>query len=279
MKPPHKCPECDREFPRKYNMRVHCKTQHNYDPFPNTQPLNLSSQNTFNKTDLVYSSPSTQDVGGTGGAVERFLSTMQDYLTPGELRFAYGPNANMTSMNGSEDKALLYLADNFALVRKSEITGISGHLCKNCLSLEYQLIKDIGFDLTAKERHRCKVPMMYSADSSLNNASRFSELRTQLHESLIKISDKIFNGEKSLIVQSNIHPTFLANMHAVKMNFQTITPTHWAWNLILSKKTKMTDFDFRNFIWRAAGSYVHLIIESGACAGHHLIYIKTEPVS
>ena len=60
---------------------------------------------------------------------------------------------DLTNSLGSIEYALDYLLDNFVIVHKKEFHGISGYLCKKCLTFEYRYIKNIWEEEIAKDKH------------------------------------------------------------------------------------------------------------------------------
>ena len=114
-------------------------------------------------------------------------------------------------------------------MRKKDISGISGHICDNCLTFQFQYIKDIGFGLTARERHRCIPSMVYEAIKLQDNITRHEHLRMQSYYSLTMLTNSIFMDNKYLVVDSNLTPPNLANLHLRLINFDSITHDHWAW--------------------------------------------------
>ena len=67
-----------------------------------------------------------------------------------------GKREDVAKSVGSIEYALDCLLDNFVIVRKKEFHGISGYFCKKCLSFEYNYIKNIWEEMTAKEVARTR---------------------------------------------------------------------------------------------------------------------------
>jgi len=179
---------------------------------------------------------------------------------------------------GQLDNTLDYMTDNFVIISKRDIAGISTHVCNNCLSFQFQFIKDIGFDLTAAERHRCLPAMVYEANKMENKATRYQQLcMMEAYDSLMKLTNSILTGNKQLIVDSTLTPAYLANFHAPLIKLDTITPDHWAWTPISSKIIGLTQIGLENFVARMGGTYAVILVRSGVHSGHHLMYIKVEP--
>ena len=84
-------------------------------------------------------------------AVERFMKMITESLKFRELATRHStPQLNWDLMNSAES-AIDYMLNYYVIVHKRQIAGISGYFCINCLTFQFQYIKDIGFDLTAGE--------------------------------------------------------------------------------------------------------------------------------
>ena len=163
------------------------------------------------------------------------------------------------------------------ILQHAPILVLSGHVCDNCLTFQFQYIKDIGIDLTARERHRCLPSMVYEANKLQDKITRQEHLRMQSYDLLTKLTNSIFMGKKYIVVDSTITPPYLENLHAPLIEFDSITPNHWAWTPISSKKIGLTEIDLKNLIVRIKGTFALIYVHSGVHSGHHLMYIKAEP--
>ena len=100
-------------------------------------------------------------------------------------------------------------------MRKTDISGISEHVCDNCSTFQFQDIKDIGFDLTARERPLCIPSMGYEAN-------KLQDKNTRLRF-LAMLTNSIFKGNKYLEVKSDIIPPDLANLHLPMIKYGSFT--------------------------------------------------------
>ena len=153
-------------------MRKHCRTQHGFDPMP--APANVKVT-TVRRPELVTGTNTI----GPSDTTEKFLKMMRDFLTIQELGFGLDVKQVVSNSVGFIDKALNYLMDNYVILRKTDVSGISGHVCGNCLTFQFQYIKNIGFDLTARERHRCIPSMVHEASKLQDKITRHNYLRMQ----------------------------------------------------------------------------------------------------
>jgi hypothetical protein len=252
-------------------MREHCRTQHSFDPMP--KPVNL--QQNLRTVGQPQSVPGTNTTKPSAAA-EKFLKMMRDCLTIQELGSRRNVDQVISDSFGSIDKALNYLTDNFVIMRKTNISGISAHVCDNCLTFQFQYIKNIGFDLTASERHRCIRPMVYGPNKLQDKITRQEQLRMQSYDSLTMLTNSIFMGNKYLVVDSTLTQPNLANLHLPLIKFDFITPDHWTWTPISRKIISLTETALNNYIMRMKGTFALISIESGVHSGDHLMYIKCE---
>ena len=187
-------------------MREHCRTQHNFDPMPKIAKQNLTR---VGQGQFVTGTNSTRP----SDAVKKFMKSMGEILTIQEL----GHNQNVHHLTrdsiGSMDNALNYLMDNYVIMRNTEVNGISGHICNNCLSFQFQYIKDIGVDLTAGEKHLCLRSMVNEANSLQDKFVKQQSMRIQAYDSLAILANSIFMGKQHLVVNSTLTPAHVTNLH------------------------------------------------------------------
>jgi hypothetical protein len=208
---------------------------------------------------------------------EKFLRMMRDCLTIQELGLSHNANRLIRDSFGSMDNALNYFMDNFVIMGKTEIAGISGHICNNCLSFQFRYIRDIGFDFTAREKHRCLPSMVNEASKLQNKFARLEHLRMQAYDSLTMLTNSIFMGNRHLAVNSTFTPPYVTNPHLPLIKFDSITPIDWAWTPISTKAIALTDIGLKNYIIQMEGStYAQIFVKSGVYPGYHLMYIKVE---
>ena len=160
-------------------------------------------------------------------------------------------------------------------MRNTEVNGISGHICNNCLSFQFQYIKDIGFDLTAREKHRCLRSMVNEANSLQNKFVKQEYIRIQAYDSLAILANSIFMGKQHLVVNSTLTPAHVTNLHVPLIKFDSITHNDWAWVPISKKIIPLNDIALKSYIaLMGASTYALILIESGVYSGYHLMYVK-----
>jgi hypothetical protein len=238
-------------------MRDHCRTQHGFDPMPNT----------FGNYAGIRKD----------GAYQRFLELMRNHVALEGLGTRRQIDKDLLNSIGEGNNALNYLMDNFVIMEKKEVKGISAYACDKCQLFQYKIIKDMGTELTAEEKHRCVHVDIDKVNQLQNKIARLKQIREQALDCLVKLTNWVWNGEKYLIGDSNLeteYPVkFLQQFHAPRLNFRSITPNHWAWKTISEKKVKLSEIGLKDFIERTGGTYAIIFIQSGTYSGDHLIYV------
>jgi hypothetical protein len=185
----------------------------------------------------------------------------------------------------SGESAINYMLDNYVIVHKSQIAGISGYICNNCLTFQFQYIKDVAFDLTAGERHRCTDGAIAQANRHQDRRSRQDQLYLESFLWLVNLTNSIFTGKKCVIVQSSFMPEYsesnssrnqsfkVGSFHAPLIRMDNITPSHWAWSPIKSGTLGLTDIGLEEIIRNVGGTYAIILIQKGDLSGCHLLYI------
>lgn len=141
----------------------------------------------------------------------------------------------------SPDSVLNDLVDNYGIISKKEISGISGYVCDKCLTFEFYYINDIGYDLTAKEKHRCIPEMVYEANNvpSQSRKQRLNELRERATLCVIQLANSIFSAKKKLVLESSVTSN-IENFHAPKISLQPLGDGVWPWIALSLKKLILT---------------------------------------
>jgi hypothetical protein len=206
----------------------------------------------------------------TQTAVKKIINMVKDLERFTKLR--WGPVLQRGGRDQGEPEYSLLnrLANDYVIVRKSDISGISGYLCKICWSFEFRYIKDIGFELTAREAHRCSRTMLNA--SNLENKMQIqNELIKQKDDCLVNLTNSLFPENKLLMVDSD--RVNEVNFHAPKIKLNRIVPEHWACKPLLEKTMELSDYDLRKVIADMGGTFAQIMIENGDFAGSHLMYI------
>jgi hypothetical protein len=167
-----------------------------------------------------------------------------------------------------------YPLDNFVMVSKRDIQGISGCFCEKCLSFDFQYIMHIGEDGTPRDKHLHNPNMINEAYNLQNRSAEEHELRLQANQSLTTLANSLFTGKVSLVVEPVLEAALIANFHGPVIKLDYLTSDHWAWSPIVNKVVGIGETSLNNFIVDMAGSYVLISVQNGSYSEHHLIYIS-----
>jgi hypothetical protein len=273
-------------------MREHCRTQHKYDPSPNVgkqkSPFYSSSKNNETRSRIEETSSSERNRERLSIAVERFMNMITESLKFRELATGHTtPHLKWDLMNSAES-AIDYMLDNYVILHKRQIAGVSGYICNNCLTFQFQYIKDIGFDLTAAERHLCIESRVAQANGlqDQDRRSRQNQLYLESIRCLVSLTNSIFTGKKCVIVDSSFRPEYsetnisrtysskVGSFHAPVIRMDFITPSHWAWSPIKSGTVGLTNTGLEEIIRNVGGTFAIILIQKGDLSGCHLLYIS-----
>lgn len=259
MKPKRLCPKCGEQFSRKWNMREHCKTQHNFDPDPNPGPSPIRQRKT------IDSSVNSRGLSTKSAPVEKFLKMMGDSVRFQQTRIRDGMSESISNSMGSIENALSFLVDNFVIVRKKEFHGISGYFCKRCLTFEYKYIRNIWEEKTAKSEH------VHLAE--MNRSVKETELRSQANNVLVDLANSLFPGDK----QFQLSALRTNPIHGPVIKLRGVTMDHWAGIAIRDVGLNLRDSpSIYDFVMKVKGTYAQIIVESGALKGR--FFISVQPI-
>lgn len=247
-------------------MRAHCKSQHNYDPLPteNTKKYGFSEDTEVDSGNLESSNYYEAE-----NAISRVVTMLKNFSKIQELN-KYG-NAGKFRSGTSQ---LNSLVDDYVIVNKGEISGISGYLCNRCLSFQFQYVMDIGHNLTAREKHRCDPEVVKISNTLQNRIQRYDELVTKATDCLVTLTNSIFQGKVDVVLISD--SSRFVNYHAALLGIDHINPRTWLWELIHKGKLRLSDTGLRNYIARMklTGTYAKIHIKDGPYSGYYMMYLK-----
>lgn len=239
-------------------MRQHCRTQHGYDPNPNV--TNKRS------TGAVIAHEVSE------GIKKRLQTKINESLSLRELAIGRPIRSEVLKSITSTDSAIDYLLDNHILLQKRQVQGISGHICRNCLTFHFKYIVDIGRDITPTENHRC-LPSAVAYAKSLRD--RYAAEFHLIADSVKLISQQckfIFGSPVELAVHSISRETMKStNFHSPCINLFTIDSSHWAWSAIRKRRLIIEAENLSKLIYNMIGTFVVFSISSGEMQGNYLI--------
>ena len=186
MKPWYVCTTCSEQFSRRWKMRQHCRTQHNYDPLPRPYPRPTYPENRKHgkAQELERGSFINGEIRSNLSVPrERFFKMLEERVRLQAMNRRYHIRQDNLDSMRSMEYAHNYLLDNFVMVSKRDIQGISGCFCEKCLSFEFQYIMHIREDSTPWYKHLYNPHMVNEANNLQNRSAK--EVRTPSASELV----------------------------------------------------------------------------------------------
>lgn len=247
-------------------MREHCRTQHEYDPFPGPQTSPFPS---------LQNDPLLMPAGGTSKSLspttivqEKFLEMMLNSRFQQTRIWVAAGEPTLNSVATIED-ALTYLLDNFVVVRKKEFQGISGYYCKICLSFEYRYIGNIWDEMSAKDRH---VHHAHIAPYDATRPAKEIEGSVQANRLLLELANTLFGRDKKF----DVYPCFAStNFRGPVIKLDYLDSSHWAGFAILTNGLVPDELHINNFITNVGGTYAQIIVASGQLTGTYIFSVQS----
>ena len=194
MKPDYVCPICSDTFKRKWNLIRHAKDLHSivaetdkrFKIKSRSRPSSTIQKDLSNHLakEAQFSISST---------IRKLAKTINDIHRLEGLAQGQPVQDPYSSLN--EDR-LDHILDNFVLVPKHEIQGISAHFCKECLTFQYTYVKQIGTDQIAQEKHSCSAINLVTALQNKDDRQKF--LRREAVQSLMAMTKTMFPSNLSI---------------------------------------------------------------------------------
>jgi len=185
----------------------------------------------------------------------------------------------------SYEAAINKLMDNYVVLSKSVIEGISGRLCIRCYTFDFSYIKKIGFDLTEGERHRCGPERLHEEDLYI-----LTEIDAISTDCLVGLTYSLFGHTICLTCDSTPSPLYsepnisgnvrlrTGGFHAPVIAVDSIeNGSHYKW---LKKSIDYREFilnrdELRDFIHSVYGTYAVIKIKAGNYAGIYRMKLKS----
>jgi hypothetical protein len=242
-------------------MRQHCRSQHGYDPEANIQPFR--SKSNLQKTVTL---PETLE--------NKLKNKIQE--EPRLLELALGrPLTDKTSnVTQSAELALTYLLDNFTLVRKRQIQGISGHICDTCLTFHFKYIMDIGGDVPLDERHRCRPKALKEAKNIRDRDSAKKQLHEESVRWLIRLCRSVFGSPMELVSQPiSVETMRSSKFHYPRWPLLTIDSNHCVWSAISNGRVPIGQEILEEILSYLTGTFAVMSVAMGEFQGQYLLKV------
>jgi hypothetical protein len=174
----------------------------------------------------------------------------------------------MTSL----EYALNYLLDNFVLVNKQDVEGISGYFCNRCMSFEIKYITNLERSKGAGATHMHVPPSIDGVHLTE------IEAREEAYRLLIAATNSLLTGQRFLEAFSHLEKSRIYGYKGPLIRLDSLTSGHWAEPAIGSGHDPIDDRKSNNLIKQFWGTYVLIYVQEGEYSGYHLVRITTYPV-
>ena len=242
-------------------MRAHCKGQHDYDPIPSKNPKKYG----FNDDTKVDSNYYEAEY-----AIGKVVTMMKDFLEIQQLSRANGIAGRVRS----DASYLNNLVDDYIIISKRDIFGVSAYLCSRCLSFQFRYVMDIGRNLTAREKHRCDPEEVKILNTLDYTKQTYGDLVAKATDCLVTLTNSLFDGQVDVELVSNFSQ--FVNYNAPLIKLDNMALENWLPKLIQKRKIRLTDSGLRKYITRMKlrGTYVKFLVNDGPYSGQYLMFLK-----
>ena len=170
------------------------------------------------------------------------------------------------------EHALNYLLDHFVVVSKKDILGISGYICEECISFQFQYDTDLWHGKTAKDDHRHSPIMLNKVNQLQDREAKANELRIHADRALIALTNSLFTPKIYLYVNPYMKLEDIPNFHGPIFKLDSITSEHWAWRVIVDK-VDLSEIEIYNFIKDVGSTYALISNTSGPYSGNYVMLV------
>jgi len=201
---------------------------------------------------------------------------VKELLEADDLASGYTVSKRIMDSIKTSDSVMDFLLRNFVILPKRLFKGISGHVCNNCLTFQFSYARDIGYDLTAAEWHRCSAKAVAHVNTLQDKGSRLDQIYSESTACLVNLTKSLFSVPRSIVVDSS--PSFdqyfrTRFFHGPVITMDAINPSYWEWTVIQYGTVDLTDDILQKFIKQVWGTYAVISIRTGNNAGNHLIHV------
>jgi hypothetical protein len=214
------------------------------------------------------------NVAGLITAADKFTTMMTRSIRLQELSTGHAADRRRLDKLNLAESAINHMIDNYIVVPKHRVLGLSGFVCKTCMTFQLEYIRIIGIDITAEALHkRCRRTAISEASKLRDKSSRLSYLYSEsasIMESLIR---SIFPG-KLFLKASRLKEGAAGTFQAPDITHEKMGSTHWGWSVIKTGKVDITKSDLKPFLKDMMGSYALFTIPSNGYNDYYVIYIS-----
>jgi hypothetical protein len=219
-------------------MREHCRTQHSYDPFPTPDKQQVTG---FSK-----------GMDALAEACQKVEQTLRNSLRLKELETGSSSDKALQSTVGNSASAINYLLNNFVILEKRKVKGISGHVCEKCLTFHFSYVADLVSDPPISQKHRCLKRRLEIVNQITKKKSLLKQIYEESVGQVMDLIDVIFPGEKILRAR-RIDTISIYNAPQFSPGF--FTEDKWLWEAIKKGQAMLKESEVKTIVKEVMGSY------------------------
>lgn len=290
----HTCSYCGGQYARKWVLKRHLFTQHGEALSGQSEPFTYGKRKSPDSSMFLAMQYLDQKKEERNSRlVETELDTHTTTSTSNnwseqamELGSVMRPFVNSMTQGFTDIQDLFrgFIQENFFIPRY-EIAGFSGYACEKCLGVDIPLpIKDLGYDVTRKAKHRCGQNQPKSTNRG-EQLSRSYDLNVNLLLSYIKV----WTGGKNIIVASIIGVSEVGQSlsYHIKEKFDVplryyltepieLENTPWLKRLLLYGSLQPSDQELFDFCKCCSGTYAIIPVVDSIGTFYYTVSLKPD---
>jgi hypothetical protein len=273
------CPICTQEFGRRWNLIRHINAMHQIDPFNKDLEIKRGSPQVGSTIERRLTNElSSHAQVSISNTIEELATRIKEAAKLRALALGL-PIQNHVALSEAGINDLL---NNYVLIPKSEVHGISGYFCESCLTFQLSHISKAGADLTSFEKHTC-VPAQRSQEQTLQDRTTQREIlyRESVDSLLCYIKHlvhprsyvTVLKLPPNTVQQDSVSGQYrLVNFHAPLVVIHTNSPDYaWLTWIIRQNHLPVGQEILAPFVKKYLGTYVVVSIVNGILVGNFLI--------
>jgi hypothetical protein len=273
----YQCPICSRAFSRRSNLLRHSVSkQHSIVGLLSALPKRRYGFQS--RVDALEAN--TSEVRSTGG-VELMKNKLLSALMRESLRTGNYQILDVKSMSSEETSRHLF--DDYEVISKNWVQGISGYICPRCLTFDYRMVSAIGLDLTMVDIHVCTPQALAQVEVIKNKGCAEPNLLGDSTDALVDLAHSVFGPEVSLSADSRRNPVYsypnnygnkhgklgIGGFRAPVFKAESTQAYWWLEPAIKNKRIVLGKEDLWDFVFTVTGTYALFVIQDGSFAGIH----------
>lgn len=245
------CTVCNGSYSRRYVLERHLKTIHNLEnisiPKIPRIPSPTQTERGADLNDMLLIQQLREE-----SQEERRFNYQKRMFEVAESIARTNEFPRLISQNAQLAQTFKHLSQNYCMLSWSDISGISGHICKRCITFECIPIKDLGSDKAAWQRHVCKDERRNAVEKFTDKQLVLKQLRLMASYQMITLTNSWIPGKKKL-VSLELDASHYTENYPLIRPFAVI-PT-WLNDLISRGATELNNQDLFRLVPAIMGTY------------------------